>query len=115
VFRIDPNPVFTATVNVRQPGVDNVDTFKARFRALPVSKFTAYDFADPAATADFLRDVIVGLDDLEDAEGRRVAYSEEVREAVIDLPHARNALWQAYVTAFKGASEGNSDGPLVRG
>ena len=32
MFRVDPNPVFAATVQVHTPGASAIDTFTARFR-----------------------------------------------------------------------------------
>jgi hypothetical protein len=115
MFRINPHPVFTADVKVHIPGSSVVETLKATFRAIPISQYREYDLHNEESSRQFLTDIIVQLDELEDADGRPLVYDDKVRVAVLDLPHARAALARAYHDEVEGAARGNSDGPRGNG
>lgn len=105
MFKIDERPTFTVPVKARTP--DGVDApFTATFRALPTSETDKFALATGSGTTDFLKAVVASLGDLADKNGP-VAYSETVRDAVLDLPWARIPLANAYFEGVGGAREGN--------
>ena len=108
MLKINAMPTFTRPVRASFPEGEGTrdDTFKATFRLLPIDQFAGFDLAEPDGLKDFLVAAIVSLDDIEDRDGP-VAYSDEVRDAVLNLAPARQALLETYVKAAGGASEGN--------
>jgi hypothetical protein len=109
MFKLDPNPLFGAVVKVRTPsnGGAREECFKAEFRALTISEFNQYNLATPEGARDFLVDVIETVADIEDAGGKPLAYSEDLRDQLIDMPHVRGALINSYLKEIGEAARGN--------
>jgi hypothetical protein len=112
MLNIDRDPVFTTTVTVQLPG-NQPETFKARFRVLPID--AAENLATAAGAHDFLVRAIDSLDDIEDDDGKALPYSEDLRERLLAMPDVRGALAAAYFRGVEEAARGNSDGPAGRG
>jgi hypothetical protein len=109
MFKVAAEPRFTHEVKVKVPvdGGFQEETFKATFRVLGPAKLEAVDLTSATGSMDFLREVIVSLDDLADAEGKPVDYSDEMLGHVLKLPYARRAMAQTYFDAVSGARQGN--------
>lgn len=109
MFKIDAKPTFRRTVEVAVPDGDSSrrETLQATFRALPTSELDRFDLNTSAGTIDFLRAAIVRLDDVATGDGKSVEYSDQVREAVLDLAYARLALASAYFEGMTQALSGN--------
>lgn len=109
MFNIEAKPIFTRAVTVNVPDGESYreETFKATFNVLPTETIDGFDLQIAQGTTDFLRAVIVRLDDLADGNGKAVAYSEAVRDQVLQWPHVRLALAQTYSSEVTKASEGN--------
>lgn len=110
MFKIDSAPEFTHTVSVMTPidGGHREDKFKARFKVVEDEA----DQTEPTsfgvdAIKDHLRKIVVGMDDLADATGTAIPYSDEVREQMLSLPHVRLALLRTYRNAFAKERAGN--------
>lgn len=107
-YRIDPNPTFWETVKARKPGEDNeVETFRARFKALTTDEFNGYDLADPERTRAFLEETLLDIEDVEAADGSPLKFTVAVRDRLLRVPHVRRALVAAYVRAFRDVLSGN--------
>lgn len=107
-YRLDPNPVFWAAVTVRAPGDEpEAGSFRARFKVLDTEDFGAVDIATPAGTRQLLEEAFVDIDDVIGPDGKRLAFSDAVRETMIRSPHIRAALVAAYLRAFAQAVSGN--------
>lgn len=109
MFKIVDKPTFKRTVTVRIPSGDDFAeaTMIATFRAIPVSEAAKFDLNTAKGTRNFLEQVIVRLDDVADAQGSPLDWDETVRDAVLDLPYARQGLLEAYGIAVVGARQGN--------
>lgn len=109
MFRIVERPEFTHEVHVQVPvdGGYRTETMKARFRILPEAELDTGDLTQTEAGKEYLRRIVVRLEDLADASGQPLDYSDDLREAVLALPYARLALIRAYVAAQTRAREGN--------
>lgn len=109
MFRIVDRPEFTHEVPVQVPvdGGWKAETLKARFRILPEAEEDTGDLYSTEASKEYLRRILVRLDDLVDEAGKPVEYSDEMRERVLALPYARLALIRAYARAQVRAAEGN--------
>ncbi len=109
MFRIVDNPEFTHSVEVQVPvdGGWKAETLKARFRILPEAETDTGDLGAAEASKEYLRRVLVRLEDLVDEAGKALDYNDELRERVLALPHVRLALVRAYVRAQTRVVEGN--------
>lgn len=109
MFRIVERPEFTHEVPVQVPvdGGWKTEKLKARFRILPDEELDTGDLTQVEASKEYLRRIIVRLEDLADEAGQPLDYSDEVRERVLALPYARLALMRAFSLAQVKAREGN--------
>ena len=109
MFIIDEEPKFTHTVKAQVPvdGGFKEQSFKATFRVLPPEEIDKFDLTSTEGSSDFLRRVIVGLDDVAGPDKKPISYSDELRDKVIALPYARAALATGYFKAIAGARTGN--------
>jgi hypothetical protein len=109
MFKIVETPEFTHTVRVMVPtdGGHAEQTFRARFRVLRTSEVEAFETDSIDGLLDMLRAVFVGAEDLVDAEGNALPWSDAVRDALLDLPYVRAALARTYWDAITKARAGN--------
>src|SRR5258707_1023849 len=99
-FNIAAKPTFRRPVTVHVPDGDAARTeqFIATFRVLPVDDEAKFDLETGEGSTGFLKAVIVRLDDLADANGKAVEYSDDVRDEVLRQPYVRMALARTYNT-----------------
>lgn len=111
MFKLATEPTFRHKLRARVPvnGGHQEESFEVTYRVLTVEQIAEFDLvnADAERTGDFLRRVIVELHDISDAQGNPVEYSDEVRDAVLNLPYARSAIVQGYFDGVAGARKGN--------
>jgi succinyl-CoA synthetase beta subunit len=108
-FKIDAKPTFRRTVVVRIPdgGAAREETLQATFNVLSTDEMEELDVNTVGGSSDFLRRAIVRLDDLADANGKAVEYTEAVLNQVLQMPHARLALARTYMRELLKEREGN--------
>jgi hypothetical protein len=108
-FKIDIERTFTRRILVQVPvdGGFKEESLKATYRALPPDRIEEFDLATAEGGDEFLRAVIVELDELLDASGTPLAYNDEVRDQVIRIPYARLPLVKGYFDAVSRARKGN--------
>lgn len=106
MLKITDTPEFTHIVRVQTPvdGGHREDTFKCRFRVVEDDESAGFTVD---AVKTHLRRLIVSMEDLADENGKPIPYSDEVRDRVLNLPHARIALLRAYRDAFARERAGN--------
>lgn len=109
MFTISTEPQFTHDISARVPvdGGYRTEDFKATFRVIDPDEIEQFDLSTGDDSTDFLKRVVVKLDDIGDAQGEPVEWSDEVLEKVLKLPWARGALARGYFAAIKGAASGN--------
>ncbi len=109
MFRIVENPEFTHTVPVAVPadGGHREETMRVRYRVIGDDLAESFDLQDPTGVKEFLRAVIVRIDDLVGGDGKPLEWSTELREVVLGLPYARLALLRGYLSAVVKARLGN--------
>lgn len=109
MFKLVENPTFTHKVSVQVPcdGGHRSETFKATYRVMKIDEIAAFDLNDGDSSVDFLRAVVVRLDDIATETGEPISYSDEVLNAVMALPYARTALALGYFDAIGKARAGN--------
>ncbi|MEL7706593.1 hypothetical protein AAG593_09255 [Citromicrobium bathyomarinum] len=109
MFKIVEDVTFTRPVTAYRPeGEKQVEeTFSATFRVVPPEEADEFDLFATKGSTEFLKRVIVRLDDVGDAQGTPIDYSDEVRDQVLRLPWARNALARTYFEEVRGAKLGN--------
>ena len=110
-MKLIKNPEFTHTVKVKTPvdGGHQEDTFKARFKMIAHSRMQEAErlCEDEDKTRAFLREILINAEDIEDEQGKPLAWNDELRDHLIDMPHTRNALFFGYFEAFSAAKAGN--------
>ncbi len=107
MFRIDDDPKFWATVTVHLPGEDAAQTFRARFKVMPVDDYRAIDFNTGTGVDDFLDEVFCDADDLQGADLKPVKFTEALGRKLSRQPHVRAALVKAYTETLASAARGN--------
>ena len=107
MFAIAENPEFTHEVAVMVPvdGGHEKQTFRARFRVVDTDAGMRFDSDD--GMTEFLREVLVGGEDLVDADGRTLPWSDALRDRLLAVPYVRLALLRTYMSALTRAVEGN--------
>ena len=110
MFKIAEERTFTHRVRVQVPvdGGHREEPFKVTYRVIEQAKVDDFDLAKTEDQDDFMRSVIVGMDDLADANGQPLPYSDDVRDQVIRIPYARLPLIRGYFEGIgRGARKGN--------
>lgn len=110
MLKIADEPTFTHTVKVRTPidGGFRDESVRATYRVIPSEDAAAFNLYKPDQVKRFLARVVVKLDELADASGKAIEYSDELRDRIVGgLPYVANALAKGYFDAISGAREGN--------
>lgn len=109
MFVVTSDPQFTHTVTAMVPidGGYEKQPFKVTYRAIGDEETDAFDLNTTKGSTDFLRRIVVRLDDLLDANKEAIPYSDAVRDQVLALPWARKAITRGYIEAVNKAAEGN--------
>ena len=107
MFNVDEKPVFTRTVTALVPKGEGHDpqTFKATFNVLDDDEIDGVALGETKKVKELLRKMLVGMDDLADAAGNAIPFSDQIRDRMLKLPYVRVALLQAY---YGGTIEGRS-------
>ena len=110
MFVLKADHEFDWPVTVRIPidgGKYASQTFTARFRLPSKDEMTnmAAVLGDDAANA---RKVMVGWDGIVDEQKQPVPFSDEALDALLGVPWARVAIWQAFIDASFGIKRKNS-------
>jgi hypothetical protein len=106
MLKITHRPRFTHKVTAQVPvdGGFAREEFRATFQ---LASNAEADLASDTMKEAFLRDIVVELHDLTDADGAEVPWSDEARDAAFALPWVRLALLRSYFEAIVGARAGN--------
>lgn len=109
MLKIDDNPTFTREVTVHIPKGRGSEkqTFFATFVAIDDDEAGKFDLSTNADSKAFLRKVVVGLDEIEDAEGKAMPFSHELLEKLMNKPWSMGPLADAYLRGVRQAAEGN--------
>ncbi len=109
MFTITARPTFRRDVTIHTPDGDGFkqESVKATYRVLPADEIEKHNLDTAAGTSDFLRAAIVRLDDVADANGQTIEYSEQLLEQAIAWPHVRMALSMTYFEEIAKARVGN--------
>jgi hypothetical protein len=108
MFKIIANPTFTHPVKVQVPidGGHREESFRATFRVVDADA-DERDLGSAAGSTAFLRDTVIGMEELVDADGKSVDYSDELRDQLLKLPFVRAALARTYFLAVSKVAAGN--------
>lgn len=109
MFKIASEPTFTHTVRARVPidGGFRDETFRVTFRTIAPEEAAGFDLTTAEGSTELLRRIVAGLEDVGDANGNKVEFSDEVLDSVLKLPWARQAIAKTYFEAVAGAKQGN--------
>lgn len=107
MFKVVAEPQFTHTVKVRVPvdGGHEDQSFKARFRVVDTAEVGKIELEEGRGAA--VKRILVSMDELADADGNPVSYSDALRDQLIQLPYVEIALYRTYLEAVVGAKTGN--------
>ena len=83
------------------------DTMSVRFRVLPADAAETFDLNTAEGTTDFLKEVIVSIDDVVDDNKKPLPYNDALRDRLLGLYFVRIALVNAYLRAVMKARVGN--------
>lgn len=83
------------------------ETFTATFRIFSDAEHAAFDLSSRDGEIDFLRQIVVDLDGLEDADGTPIPYDSGLREQVLGFIDLRVALLRGYRQGIVAAKSGN--------
>tara|TARA_B100001179_G_C18397208_1_gene320075 strand:+ start:362 stop:685 length:324 start_codon:yes stop_codon:yes gene_type:complete len=107
MFTVTTDPQFTHVVSVQVPvdGGHKEETFKCRFRVIPVEELD--DLLSVEGQKLALQRVIVSMSELVDEDKKDVPYSDELRDQLIAVPYVRAGLLRTYREAVVKARPGN--------
>ncbi len=108
MFRIVHEPTFTHTVPVMTPvdGGHREEKIEVTYRIINADEAAGYPETEEG-NADFLRRVVLRVDDIADEDGAPLPWSDELRDRLIALPHVRIALARGYGAALAKGRAGN--------
>lgn len=108
MFKVVKQYAFKAVVTVRVPnehGKYSVQTFTAHFQVLPQAELNELFAKNSTVDVPLLKRVLTGWEpDLVDENGEPLPFSEETRDAIINIPFARAGLVDTY---FERTSNGS--------
>lgn len=109
MFKIAPNPTFTADVKVSVPGQDAPAVLTLTFRHMGRKALKAWiEGAAARQDAEFLDEAIESWRGFENAAGDPLAYSREALAELLDAyPAAGGEIFDAYLRALTRAREKN--------
>ncbi len=109
MFKIADNPTFTHDVEINVPadGGSERQSLKATFKVLPANELAAFDTGTNEGQKDFLRAVIVKLDDLVGEDDKPLPYNDKLRDHLLELFYVRIPLMNAYSRAMVIGRVGN--------
>ena len=109
MFMINDNPEFTHPVKVMTPvdGGHREDEMKVRFRVLSVDEVEGYDLNTPDGTKEFLKAVIVTIEDVVGEDKKPLPYNDALRDQLIGMYNVRAAMSNTYIRAVMKARVGN--------
>lgn len=109
MFKIVSDPQFCHDVPVMVPVDDGhaEQILRTRFRVLNDEARAAYDLSTRDGTADFLRAIVVGFEDVVDDQDKPMASDDALIERMIGTPYIAGALANYYFPALYKARSGN--------
>jgi len=105
MFKIVSNPTFTHEVKVAVPcdGGYRDESCRATFRVIPHGEGANLNLGDADESTEFLRKIVVSIDDIADDNGNALPWNDEVRDQLFaNFPYLRRALARTYFTALQG-------------
>jgi hypothetical protein len=109
MFKVVTMPTFKRPVEISVPSDNGHEkqTLTATYKALAAEEADKFDLSTQSGSAEFLRAVIVKLDDVVGENNEVLPYSDNLRDQIIAMPYARMPLARAYMEAVGGAKAGN--------
>lgn len=102
MFKIIPNPVFSASVPLTVPGQDASGVIEIEFRHKGRKELAAWiDAVKGKQDAELLAEVINGWSGVQDKDGAEAAYTPALLAQLLDTyPPAGGELFSAYLKAL---------------
>ena len=104
MFKIEKQTIVQWPVMIgipRDGGGISKARINAQFELLPNNEFQAI-YSDGGNDETLLRRVLLGWNDVADADGNPLAFSPEAREMLIQITYVRSALVAAYMECCSG-------------
>lgn len=105
MFKLTSNPTFTHEVKVAVPvdGGYRDETCRATFRVIPHSEGANLNLSDAEESTEFLKKIVVSIDDIADDNGNPLPWNDDVRDQLFGgFPYLRRALARTYFSAIQG-------------
>lgn len=105
MFKLMKSDTFKTNVVMSIPndgGTKTESKFRAEFMFKTQSQIDGLFDGQGAADADLIKEVLVGWEGFNDADGQQIPFTDENKNQAIDLPFMRVALVQAYVQSING-------------
>lgn len=109
MFKIEQNLTYTWPVEVFAPrdgGKYQKGTFTAEFKALAQDQIDSIlaDLRDGRPDTDFALECLIGWKGVQDADGSELAFSDEAKEKLLNIPYARTAVVQAFFESINNGA-----------
>jgi len=101
-FKIDADRKFSKEIMLSDD-----QSFVAVYRARSDDEIAEYDFTVLDEEKRFLRDTVIGVEDVEDADGGILTFSPELLDGLLGFADIRLGLLRGYRAAVAGARAGN--------
>lgn len=108
-FKVVQERQFTHRVKIFTPvdGGHREESVKATYRVLDTEAIEDYDLASTEGTTEFLRAVIVRIDEVLGEDNEALPYNDELRDALLRMPYVRAALGKSYFDGISKGRKGN--------
>jgi len=109
MFKLVDKPTFTHRVTAMVPTDDGHDpqSFNVTYRVLTADRVADFALHTNEGTTAFLCAIVESCDDINDEHGAKLAWNDDVRDKVFNLPYARAAISGGYFDAINKAKKGN--------
>lgn len=109
MFKLITDIKFTHRVPVMVPMGEGYDeqSLKVTYQVIGDDRLATFNTSDTEQMKAMLRVIVFAMDDVADADGQPMTYSDELREQLIDLPYVRMALVKGYYRGVYSSTLGN--------
>lgn len=108
-FKVVQERQFTHRVKIFTPvdGGHKEESLKVTYRVIDAEELDRYDLSSTQESTDFLRAVVVRIDEAIGEDDAPLPYNDELRDVLLGMPHVRAALGRGYFDGIGKGRKGN--------
>jgi len=108
-FKVVQERQFTHRVRIFTPvdGGHKEESVKVTYRVIDTEQVEGFDLGSVEDTTEFLRAVIVRIDEVLAEDNSPLPYNDELRDALVKVPYVRAAIGRGYFEGIGKGRKGN--------